>query len=665
MKYRKEIDGLRAIAVLPVILFHAGIMGFSGGYIGVDIFFVISGYLITTIILEEKSNDEFSIVNFYERRTRRIIPALSFVLIFTTIASYLLMPADLLKSYSNSLVSVSTFASNIYFYLSSGYFDTAASEKPLLHTWSLAVEEQYYLFFPIMVALLWSLGKKTLFSIIVIISCISLMLAQYLSYKHSIDANFYLIFSRAWELFFGSILAFIPLQRIKAEQWQRETISIFGLSLIIYSVVFFNHQTPFPSFYTLVPVLGTCMIIVYANSTSLVGSLLSRKYIVAIGLISYSLYLWHQPLFAFLRLKTIGEPSKFLFVFMIIITFIFAFLSWKYIERPFRNKISFTRNSIFKYSAISIVVFLSIGLAGHFYKGFENRFNLQTYTDSVKYSPMREKCHTKGKDYLEAKNACRYFGRDITWASFGDSHTVEPAYALAKKLESSNTGLLHLSFSGCPPSLLFKVKQPGCTEWINESLNHLERSDSIQNILLGFRYSAYLFGDQLESYPSFPNKDPKKKYAELTPNTTAKMAREIYWKSLQEIISRLTDAGKNVYILYPIPELPININKAIAPFSVLTDRHMLDLNKTTSIQYYLKRNEFILNKLDSLQYGKKLHAIKPVELICTEGFCPAIKNSKALYFDDNHLSLAGADFIIDSIHLNSTTVTSKSTYNSH
>jgi len=657
LEYRKEIDGLRALAVLPVILFHGGISGFSGGYIGVDIFFVISGYLITSIILDEIKRNDFSIINFYERRARRILPALSVVLICTTIAAYILMPPALLKSYSNSLVSVTTFSSNIYFYVTSGYFETASNEKPLLHTWSLAVEEQYYLFFPIMIALLWSFGKRTLISILVSVTSISLLLAQFLSYRNAIDANFYLIFSRAWELFFGSLIAFLPLNKWNIKQSQREIISILGLMLIIYSILFFNNATPFPSIYTLLPVLGTCFIIIFSDSTSYVGRLLSKKVLVSIGLISYSLYLWHQPLFAFLRLKSVGEPSAIKFIFAIFLTFILSYLSWKYVERPFRNKLKFTRHNIFKYSALSIIVFLSIGLTGNITKGFEGRFDTQNYADSIKYSPKRDKCHTKGSNYLPASSACTYFGKNITWASFGDSHTVEPAYALAKSLELNDIGLLHLSFSGCPPSLLFKVDLPGCTKWINESLTYLENKKNITNVLLGFRYSAYLFGDQLDSYPNIPNKNPKNKDTGLVANSTAKMAREIYWKSFQKIVSRLLNAGKTIYILYPIPELPMDIHKAVSPFSILSNSPTINLEKTTPSNYYFNRNKFIINKLDSLVYGAKLHAIKPFDIICDENYCPAIKDNKALYFDDNHLSLNGAELLVKSIQIENPTPT--------
>ena len=474
MQYRKEIDGLRAIAVLPVIFFHGGFSWFSGGYIGVDIFFVISGYLITSIILDEISRDQFSIINFYERRARRILPALSIVLLITTIAAFILMPADLLNSYSQSLVSVATFSSNIFFYLTSGYFSTASDEKPLLHTWSLAVEEQYYIFFPIMITMLWFIGKKHLIFLLAVLSVASLFFSQYLSKTGAIDANFYLIFSRAWELFFGSLIAFTNLHTLSIPRWKREVIGIIALSLIIYSIVFFDAHTPFPSFYALIPVLGTCVIIVFIDCNTYVGRFLSNKLFVAIGLISYSLYLWHQPLFAFLRMKTIGEPQLVFFIGAIALTFVLSFLSYKYVERPFRNKSAIPRSSIFKYSVTSITLFLVIGLSGHFYNGFENRFEKNIYSETIKFSPKRKECHTGGVDYLKPDKACKYFGDNITWASFGDSHTVEPAFALSKILETNGEGLLHLSFSGCPPALLFDVKLSGCSNWIKESLVYLE-----------------------------------------------------------------------------------------------------------------------------------------------------------------------------------------------
>lgn len=644
MQYRKEIDGLRTIAVLPVIFFHGGLFGVTGGYVGVDIFFVISGYLITSIIIEEIEINRFSILNFYERRARRILPALSMVLIFTTIAAFFLMPANLLKSYSQSLVSVATFSSNVFFYLTSGYFSTAADEKPLLHTWSLAVEEQYYIFFPVFLSGLWFMGKKKVTLFISLLSIASLFLSQYLSGKQAVDANFYLIFSRAWELFAGSLIAIIGIQKFSVAKSGKDIFGGIGLALIMYSIFFFNKQTPFPSVYTLVPVIGAVLIIIFSDSTTVIGRFLANKLFVGIGLISYSLYLWHQPLFAFLRMKTIGNPAEYMFITAIVATFILSIISYKYIETPFRNKKTFTRKRILLFSIASISVFLLVGLSSHTLKGFEGRFNETHYLETAQFSPKRKECHTKGENYLKPENACKYSGNKITWASFGDSHTVEPAYALAKMLEKSDNGLLHLSFSGCPPALLFDdVKRPGCSKWINEAVTYLESNDSIKNILLGFRYSYFLYGDQVRSYPKIPNKYPIIKPSKLHKTEDV---REIYWNSFSEIVRRLSASGKNIYLLYPIPELPIHIAKAITPFSILGNQTMVDLKKATSSKYYLARHSFILNKLDTLTYNNNLFAIKPFEILCDKKYCPAVINETALYFDDNHLSVEGSMILL-------------------
>ena len=208
MKYRAEIDGLRALAVVPVIFFHAGFELFSGGFVGVDVFFVISGYLITTILIEDLENQRFSLVNFYERRARRILPALFFVMFVCIPFAWMWMLPSQMKDFSQSLVAVSLFASNVLFWRESGYFDAAAEEKPLLHTWSLAVEEQYYVLFPIFLFLAWRYGKKRVFWMIVAMASISLLLSEW-GWRNKATANFYLAPTRAWELFAGSIAAFI------------------------------------------------------------------------------------------------------------------------------------------------------------------------------------------------------------------------------------------------------------------------------------------------------------------------------------------------------------------------------------------------------------------------------------------------------------------------
>lgn len=649
MKYRKEIDGLRAIAVIPVILFHAGIFGFSGGYIGVDIFFVISGYLITTIILDELAKNKFSIKSFYERRAKRILPALSAVLIVTTVLAYILMPANLLKSYANSLMSVVTFTSNFHFFTTSGYFSTVSDQKPLLHTWSLAVEEQFYLFFPLMLGYLWVKGKRYIAKVIFLLSIASLLLAQFLAVNSFADANFYLIFSRAWELFAGALIALTSIQNRPIKNWLREALGFIGLFLIAYSIFIFDNTTLFPSFYTLVPIIGTVLIIIFSTENTLAGKLLSNRLFVGVGLISYSLYLWHQPFFAFLRLKSIGEPEQQLFIAAIVLTFICAWLSYQYVEKPFRRKPvsnAKPRFTILQYASMSIVFFIVIGLIGVSKRGFQSRFGDSSYVESIKFSPKRKACHYDGRHFEQPKDSCRYFGENVTWSTFGDSHTVEPAYALAKMLEPKDTGLLHLSFSGCLPSLLFDVKGSACSEWVKTALSYLERNRTIENVYIGFNYNGFLFGTHRNHYPELPNKDPSLSLTAEYSHLNAEQTRELYWQGLTQMVNRLIASGKTVYLQYPIPELPTHISTLLTPFSIFGGGLRFDLQNTTTAEYYFTRNKFILEKLNSLEYGKHLIAVKPFDLLCHTTHCPAVSDGKSLYFDDGHLSVEGAKKLI-------------------
>ena len=362
MKYRSEIDGLRAVAVIPVVLFHAGFQNFSGGYVGVDVFFVISGYLITSIILSELSQNKFTIANFYERRARRILPALFFMMAFCIpLAILLFVPSDL-KSFGQSLISVSTFTSNFFFWQESGYFATASEFKPLLHTWSLAVEEQYYILFPVFMMLVWRFGIKVITILLSIIFIISfcLMLSYIDRYP---SAVFFLLPTRGWELLIGVFASFYlakfsyPKSRII-----NEISGILGLILIFFAIIFFDENTPFPSFYTLIPTFGTLLIILSAKEGTLTQRFLSNKIFVTTGLISYSAYLYHQPLFAFVRYKYEHDLSTLVLICLCISAFLMGYFSWRFIEKPFRTKTMTSRKFIFNFSFIGLIAFASFGL---------------------------------------------------------------------------------------------------------------------------------------------------------------------------------------------------------------------------------------------------------------------------------------------------------------
>lgn len=509
MKYRAEIDGLRALAVLPVILFHAGFEWFSGGFVGVDIFFVISGYLITTIIISEMAEGKFSIINFYERRARRILPALFFVMAACLPFAWLwLTPSDL-EDFGQSLVAVSTFSSNILFWRESGYFDTAAELKPLLHTWSLAVEEQYYILFPIFIILTWRLGLKWVLILLSIVFLVSLGAAQWSAYNAP-DAAFYLLPTRGWELLVGVFAAFyLKYNTYLKSHSINQALSLLGFGMIVFSIIAFDKKTPFPSLYTLIPTIGTGLLILCAVPKTVIHKLLSLKFIVGIGLISYSAYLWHQPLLAFAKHVFSEEVPELLMLCLCLMSLVAAWFSWRFIETPFRNRKRFDRASIFRLSAVGILMFSTIGLTLHFTNGLE-RLWLLSYsieerriyeiiklnTDYDMYDRMySSNCKLWAKDVsdlpiAEFDQCSERFGSPLV--VLGDSHamTVYNIFARSEAYEF----VVGLSQGNCRPH----TPKVGCH--YNSSADFLRDIAPLEPTIVYHQAGSYFFTDKNGNY---------------------------------------------------------------------------------------------------------------------------------------------------------------------
>ena len=380
INYRPEIDGLRAIAVSAVILYHAQISiygqePFKGGFIGVDIFFVISGYLISLIIFKElKVTGTFSFKSFYERRIRRILPALFFVMLVSLPFAWIyLLPSDFVE-FSKSILYSLGFSSNFYFWHSGQlYGDQSALYKPFLHTWSLSVEEQFYVIFPIVLLITYKYLKKYLGFLLILIFVVSLSLAEWGSRNYA-SATFYFLYSRIWELLAGSILAYFEITL--GHRGKQNTLNLIfpsiGLILIGHSILFFNNKMLHPSLFTLSPIIGVCLIIWFSNKGELVTKLLSTKLFVGIGLISYSLYLWHYPIFAFTRIYnfTEGYISKKLLLGIVIL--VLSIFSYYFIERPFRNK-QFKFLKIIKVLIFSTLIIFLFNLTSVLKDGFDKR----------------------------------------------------------------------------------------------------------------------------------------------------------------------------------------------------------------------------------------------------------------------------------------------------
>jgi len=361
MIYRREIDGLRAIAVLAVIFFHAGFSSFKGGYVGVDIFFVISGYLISDLIIRDVATNNFSIREFYGRRVRRIFPALFLMLLLTIPISWCVMSPAELKNYGASLVSVPIFASNVFFWREAGYFQPPTDMLPLLHTWSLAVEEQFYVIFPYLIIVLWTLKRNVRIAVLTVLFLMSITIAQALSASKPMAA-FYLLPTRGWEFLIGTAAAML----ISTRTFQTLPKCFFrlggtlGLSLIFFSVSTFSNSTRNPGLITFIPTVGALLIILFSTQGSLSSKFLGNRAFVGVGLVSYSAYLWHQPIFAFSR--HIGLKKDFLSSFFIILVLIFlSILSWKYIEQPFRDRNRIKARELKLLSCLSIIAITILG----------------------------------------------------------------------------------------------------------------------------------------------------------------------------------------------------------------------------------------------------------------------------------------------------------------
>ncbi|MBX3706005.1 MAG: acyltransferase [Pseudomonadales bacterium] len=393
MIYRREIDGLRALAVLPVILFHAGISPFDGGFVGVDVFFVISGYLITSIILTERQAGRFSLVEFYERRARRILPALFLVMTACLPFAWLwLQPGDL-RDFARSLIAVATFSSNFYFQSEADYFGTAAELQPLLHTWSLAVEEQYYLLFPLLVLGIRRYDARRIAVLIAVLAIASLALAQWALDRHA-EAAFFQLPSRLWELALGGLVALHLMHTPTREGHRalRELGAAAGLVLIGMAVFAYDRETPFPGVAALVPTLGTALVIVCATPATLAGRLLGTRALVGIGLVSYSAYLWHQPLFAFARHRLHDEVSEPLLWGLAAAALALAYASWRFVEQPLRRRDRIHRRTVFAVAGVGSLVFILLGLLGTATDGFEARYveNRLSGTERELYRMIRE-----------------------------------------------------------------------------------------------------------------------------------------------------------------------------------------------------------------------------------------------------------------------------------
>jgi peptidoglycan/LPS O-acetylase OafA/YrhL len=493
MKYRADIDGLRAMAVLPVLFYHAGIPGFPGGFVGVDIFFVISGYLICGMIDVDARSGSFSLGNFYKRRILRVLPALFTMFLVTSILAYLYcLPVELLD-YSKSLASAVGSVSNVYFAGTAGYFDAPAETKPLLHTWSLGVEEQFYLFAPLLMLFAYRVLPKRAMLLFAAVAVVSFVAALAVNYRNTSFA-FYLTPFRAWELVLGALLAigFIP---VPGSEFGKNACGAAGLLLLFGAICFGSSSAPLLLMTSLAGIGATLVIASSERGVSTVGRLLSWRPIVFVGLISYSLYLWHWPLIVFQRTEALLVPGSFPNFsrpVLIAVSVGMAFLSWKFIEMPFRSRARET-SKVIVFGVASTATASALALCGLalFVSGAPFRFPERVVTIGAWLAYDPSSSFRTGQCYLATSRqsfdvpACMTADpKRPNYLLVGDSHAAHLWYGLSSAMPEVN--ILQATASLCRPAVLAgsRYDTPVCRNLMQLVFNDFLMNNKVDKILL-------------------------------------------------------------------------------------------------------------------------------------------------------------------------------------
>lgn len=631
MKYRPEIDGLRAAAVVPVILFHAGLDVCTGGFVGVDVFFVISGYLITTIILAELDAGTFSFSGFYERRARRILPALFLVIAACIPFAWMwLLPGDM-KRFALSLLAVTSFSSNVLFWQESGYFDTSSELKPLLHTWSLAVEEQYYLLFPLFMVFAWRWGKGRLAAMLAAGGFLSFAVAQW-GTVHAPAAAFYLLPTRGWELLVGSLVAFRMARpgRVEGGTLSANVASLAGLGAIGYAVFAFDRQTPFPGAWALLPTLGAAAVIAFGTRRTLVGAVLGSRIPVGIGLISYSAYLWHQPLFVFARHRSLDPPGQALFAALAALAFVLAYASWRFVEQPFRKRERIGRRPLVSLAAAASVVAMVGGVAGYASNGYYGRAELEASLGDVEQRlQLNYGLDARCEGFFSVAAECRTSDEPefLLWGDSYAMHLMQGMLSSRKEL-----GIAQMTISMCGPFFgVAPAHEPLPPEWIttciaenDKVLEWLKQHKSVKYAVLGSPFEQYVSDRakiQLRSGEVVSGKAEAIRHFEKTLET------------LQEI-------GVTPVVFSPTPQNGKDIGRCAAKAVKLgLSQDVCSFDRKIAEQRQRNVIEF-LRKVDV-----KYKVAWLFDAICDGGTCRSMIDNVFIYRDNGHLSHEGSAYL--------------------
>ncbi len=662
IKYRPDIDGLRAIAIIAVVAYHAG-LGARGGFVGVDVFFVISGYLIGLLVYKEIRGHSFSLSRFYARRVRRILPALFGVLIFCYVAALLLLSPLEMKTFAESALATIASSGNIFFWRTSGgYFSQNAELSPLLMTWTLGVEEQFYIFLPLLLLLLRKAPGRTQFFWIGGLAAVSFAASVWTT-GHLPGVAFYLLPARAWELGAGVLLAMFEANRTSTGSWLPQRVmhglSILGIVLIGIAVVIFDHATPFPGYAALLPVLGALLII--AARQGVVNQLLSARPIVFVGLVSYSWYLWHWPMLSFARIiSDTGTISKLAGAGIALVSFGFAVLSYKFIEYPFRKSATPNRLLFLRYAAAAVLMMLlPIGVYATQGLPQRNRAVQEMEAGPIHHFSSDSCLVSQAALHPVLKAPCVPPSPGPAVALIGDSHAGAVAGKLRAIAQRSGYRLVELDKDDCPPLegvTRFIPYMPGfrhkCTQFDREQLNYVLRDPNIQVVVVaGFWSKPFRHQKRGERYVADGQNGRAVSEAQSV---------TLFQQGLDRLVRRLQQAGKSVYLVQDNPlfnfdplqhmrtEL-IRPRRALAGFLFHSKpRYPQGVAPDPTLPADEKART-VVQQVAAAHPG--VHILDLHNALCTHGGCKFAENDQTLYTDSGHLDALGAQIALAGFHL--------------
>jgi peptidoglycan/LPS O-acetylase OafA/YrhL len=655
MIYRYELDGLRAISVMSVILYHMGISQIGAGYAGVDIFFVISGFLIGGQIAKDRAQGTFTYWNFYARRALRIFPALFFVIICSTIAGWFIMLPHEFRYFGGGALSALLSVSNFWFWDTIDYFNPEAALDPLVHTWSLAVEEQFYMFVPLLFGLFWGLGQKTLLMVLISLAFASFITALTTNSDSPMTA-FYLLHTRAWELLIG-VIAALKSDSIKSFKPNAALMSNIGLILIVAGLTILPNNSLWPGGWTLVPVIGSLLILLFGREKSFAHAVLKLAPLRFIGLISYSAYLWHQPILSFLAIKNISHASgtDLLIIFTLIL--LISYLSWRLVEQPFRKKTLplFYSRSLLILASVFITAF---AIGGHFTNGYPERVpsSVRQVMQSAKSPDSLRECQLSRKQvqYMSLSETCE-FGANIvpSVAVWGDSHAASISQPLGEALGEIGLSLKQFTLSSCQPipNLINfgQSRTDQCAKFNSEVFSKLLISSEIKTIVMFATWDSYFLNKETPNMLGVLGVDEFYSYpVGHSPDLSDETRKEKISNELKQVIKELTAVGKRIILVASLPRPDINIPNYFA--RQVWNGVTLNDNVGYPVEMFVLQSSFGRKMLkEASNYPKDGNLVKlvdPADIFCGLTECALIKEGQLLYVDGNHPSTFGSSLLI-------------------